>query len=385
MSEDVSSGRDAADLAYEFDLTLPQARHVTELLLHRVIPVLAPDAPAHLADAEVARALVELALGPFVDGGSVDRLAEVIEHAIDRGYDNAGVRYVQACIAEERGDAAEQRRLLELVLARDAGFGRASADLGFLAFVEGDVAQASRHLAAADDDPTLGSMVHTLTHYPTRRPEVGRNEPCTCGSGRKQKHCCVDPPRHPLEHRAYWLWDKAAVWLRRLPQHGALFGVACGLAGVDDPDDDEAAVTAALQHELTETVALLEAGLLRRFLDRLGHLLPSDERALAEQWLDVRNRVWHVEDTRPGYSLVLTEVGGGRTVVAGNGRVSRCTEPGEVVFGAVLPTGTGWYLPHHPACLAPPDGDAVAALVRADIDPVTVSATVFRGNHGATM
>ena len=24
----------------------------------------------------------------------------------------------------------------------------------------------------------------------TAKPKVGRNEPCTCGSGKKYKHCC---------------------------------------------------------------------------------------------------------------------------------------------------------------------------------------------------
>jgi SWIM/SEC-C metal-binding protein len=28
-------------------------------------------------------------------------------------------------------------------------------------------------------------------------PSVGRNDPCTCGSGRKYKHCCLRSPKPP--------------------------------------------------------------------------------------------------------------------------------------------------------------------------------------------
>ena len=175
------------------------------------------------------------------------------------------------------------------------------------------------------------------------------------------------------------------MWSRRLPQQGPLIDLAARLGGVQSWEDDDVVVADVLRCPVIESVSLLDAGQLRRFLDRIGCLLPGDERALAEQWTTVRHRAWQVEDTVPGSSLVLADLGDGATVEAVNGSVSRCTQPGELVFAAVVPTPTGWLLPCHPVGLTPGLADAVADLVAAGIDPLEVAATVVRGTQSATM
>ncbi len=73
------------------------------------------------------------------------------------------------------------------------------------------------------------------TVNPTIHPNLGRNDPCHCGSGRKYKHCCLDkdeaatraagaeaaetasteaqnttPPRQS-KHQTYQPWRKSAA------------------------------------------------------------------------------------------------------------------------------------------------------------------------------
>ena len=125
--------------------------------------------------------------------------------------------------------------------------------------------------------------------------------------------------------------------------------------------------------------------MLPGFLDRYGALLPDDEGVLAEEWIGVRQTVWRVEEAEPGWWLRMTDLASGAVVRAVNGSVSRCTSPGEVLFGAVVPSGDGWLLPEHPLCLVPDDGEALAELVRVGVEPMAVAATVVRGIQNATM
>lgn len=374
----------AADLAYDHDLTLRQGRQLSDLAVHSLDPSHAPDSPAHLADPAVAEAFVSAPLGLAADDASVAHLERFARRAVDRGLDTAGAWYALACVAEHRGALAAQRAHLERSLRRDPEFPPSLAALGFLAFVEGDARCAERLLrrsGEADDS----WMLHSLSHYPTPAATAGRNQRCPCGSGWKYKHCCAGAAVHPLHDRAFWLWDKADAWVMRLAQQGPLWNVVEELTGVAaDHEPDDGALHAVREVPM-RAVALLDGGLLVRFLDRCGGVLPEDERALAATWTNERHRVWRVVATEPGRWLRLSEVGGDRTVEVSDGAVSRCTQPGEVVYGAVLLTGGGWLLPSHPACLDPGDGEALAELVAAGIDPLAVAATVVRGIRSATM
>jgi hypothetical protein len=387
MSEEANREAHAADLAYAYDLSLPQARKLSDLAVNALDPTFAPGSPAHLADPDVAEAYVAAPLGCLASEESVALLDEVARRAIDCRFDTAGAWFARACVAEHRGDLAAQRAHLDASLARDAGFWPSLAAQGFLAFVEGDARRAGRLLAACQDE-RFAEFLHTLTHYPSPPPAAGRNQPCPCGSGKKHKHCCSGMAVHPLPLRASWLWDKAAAWLARLPQHAPVVEIAKEVAGVsegDEPFGPDDPLFEAMSAVPMRAVVLLEGGLLQRFVERLGSLLPDDERALAETWTTVRHRVWRVDDTTPGVSLVLTDLAGGGTLEAVNGSVSRCTAPGEVVYGAVVPTSDGWLLPCHPTCLAPGDGDSLAELLGAGVDPMAVAATLVRGIRSATM
>jgi hypothetical protein len=160
--------------------------------------------------------------------------------------------------------------------------------------------------------------------------------------------------------------------------------VARRLAG-DVERDDEAAIIPVVLEPGFEAVALLEGGLLDRFLTRCAGLLPEDEAELARRWLEVEHRVWVVDRTRPGSSLALTDLHRGDTIEAVNGPVSRCTSPGEVVFAATVPSGEGWFLPCHPIGLSAKGAEAVVAQIEHGLDPMVVAGSVMREHRRATM
>lgn len=376
-----SRERFAVELAYDHDLALPQARMLAELALHALDPTFAPESPRHLADPAVAEAYVSSPLGHHGTDESADRLDELAWNAIEGGADTAGAWYARALVAEWRGDVESQRSHLTASLVRDGSFGPSLAALGFLAFVEGDAGRAGR-LLVESGDPEVEGLLHTLSHYPPRSSKAGRNDPCPCGSGVKRKLCCPGGPPHPLEDRSVWLWEKAATWLHRVPQHHLLLDVAARLAGSDDFTED-GPITVALHHPLMESIALLDGGLLEVFLDRLGGLLPEDERDLAQRWTGARHDVWEVISTDPGRTLLLTDASGDVTVEAVNGSVSRCTSPGEIIYASVVPTGSGWFLPCHPECLTWEEEEDVLELIEDGRDPLAVSARVLRRGHGA--
>lgn len=47
---------------------------------------------------------------------------------------------------------------------------------------------------------------------PAKKRQVGRNDPCPCGSGRKYKHCCEAKQHSPTPGRRLLLWGVLAVF-----------------------------------------------------------------------------------------------------------------------------------------------------------------------------
>ena len=66
--------------------------------------------------------------------------------------------------------------------------------------------------------PPDHELVQLLEHFqPAPRPDIGRNQPCWCGSGRKYKVCHLHREQLPLAERAAWLYQKAGADLLEGP------------------------------------------------------------------------------------------------------------------------------------------------------------------------
>ena len=154
--------------------------------------------------------------------------------------------------------------------------------------------------------PADHELVQLLERFrPAPRPDLGRNQRCWCGSGRKYKVCHLNREQLPLEERAAWLYQKAGADLLDGPFAPLLVETAQARAqNWDFPD----ALTVAVQDGLVADAVLFEGGAFADFLDTRGFLLPEDERLLAEQWLLVERSVHEVLDVSRGQGFTLRDV-----------------------------------------------------------------------------
>jgi hypothetical protein len=96
------------------------------------------------------------------------------------------------CLAALTGDAA-----LAAILEKHQG---APSPEGVKQYMEGTLGQ---FYAEAEPGLLPDVPVNTLTSGTTMRravARIGRNEPCSCGSGKKYKHCCHDKDQERLHH-----------------------------------------------------------------------------------------------------------------------------------------------------------------------------------------
>lgn len=250
---------------------------------------------AALRDPEAVSALAERLVGGAQ--ASPDQLARFLDRMAGSGPDahGPGPAFLLLRLAEWRGDTAGHDAALDDATTSNE-IPAALVDAAWFASDRGDARAALALLRAAhvpNDDPDA----QLLARYTAAGPRlVGRNSPCWCGSTRKHKQCCLRLNGHDLASRAPWLYAKAVTFLQRPPQRPGLFTIAIAHAGVTTPDDAPARVIAAACDATVTDLCLAEGGTFERFVEKRGHLLPDDERALAESWRGARHRIWEVVD-----------------------------------------------------------------------------------------
>ena len=186
--------------------------------------------------------------------------------------------------------------------------------------------------AGPDDD-----LVVLLTHFrPVERTDVGRNEPCWCGSGRKYKVCHRNRETLPLAERAGWLYQKAASYLTEGPWRERALDVAEIRAA---HGGDEGAVWRALNEGLVGDLVLFEGGAFAEFVAERGVLLPDDERLLAEQWLLAERSVHEIESISPGAGFTARDVRTGDRAEVRERTASHSLEVGQLICARLVPAG----------------------------------------------
>src|SRR5690606_33104601 len=127
---------------------------------------------------------------------------------------------------------------------------------------------------------------------PRARRDVGRNEPCPCGSGKKYKACHLGREEAPLVDRAPWLYDKCMRYVRtRVP--AALDDVAEQIVA-----DQDHFYYDVVDSPIVADIVLHEHQVDQDFLRARGPLLPDDEQLLCAQWTLVDRGVFEVEEAR---------------------------------------------------------------------------------------
>ncbi len=331
-----------------------------------------------LADPGVALALVAETLGtadgwaPVALGVLADSLGEVLAPEPDPDV-VAALDWLRGRAYERLGRVEDQQEALDAARSVSPGWPPVLADLAHLASDRGHLGEALDLARAAKfpaDDPLMVLLTH-LAAVPVR--ELGRNQPCWCGSGRKYKVCHLGRETLPLEERAIWLYQKAGAYLDRGAWRELLLELATERS-IHLPGG----LLQGLQDPLVADVALVEGGGLAEFVQVRGSLLPDDERLLAEQWLLAERSVWEVEEVRYARGLRLRDLRSGERVEVRERTASRMLKPGQLLCCQVLPAGETWQLFGGAEPVTLRDRDELLALLDAGSEPVELVTALSR-------
>ena len=148
---------------------------------------------AELADPLLAELLLAETVGTGRAGATALGLfAEVMEPKVPRTA-RVAFRWLRAVALERIGDIDAAERELLAAESMDVDWPLPLFDLARIASDRGDVERGLALLrrAGAGPDHPLATLLEPYRAEP--RPDIGRNEPCWCGSGRKYKKCCGTP------------------------------------------------------------------------------------------------------------------------------------------------------------------------------------------------
>lgn len=331
---------------------------------------------AHLIDPLLAELLVAETVGMDRSGAAaLGLLAEVMEPAVPRSA-RVAWRWLRAVALERIGDIEQSERDLLAAESMNPDWPLPLVDLARIASDRGDVDRGLgllRRAGAGPDDPLVELL---RAHSVEPRADVGRNEPCWCGSGRKYKKCHLGRQQLTLAQRVRWLYAKAA-------QHAELSGWRELLAEVGyeryrHTHDLDEALDAGMADPLVMDVVLFEGGAFAEFLQVRGSLLPDDERLLAEQWLLVDRSVFEVETVNKGESVTLRDIRNGDVHEVRERTASRQLKAGQLICARVVPAGDSMQIFGGLEPIALHERDTLVDLLDSEPDPVELVAALSR-------
>jgi hypothetical protein len=303
-----------------------------------------------------AAVLAELAtMGPPTVAVRLGHWAGVITAAAGRP--SAGAAYLRAGGADAGGDAraAEAHLRDGLEVAPDH-----PACLGYLAELTADRGDAPGSLALLRraGRPLGPEVLGELEPFLVR--QVGRNEPCPCGSGRKFKVCCQrHPVPRPLLDRSRWLLVRAT---RRTARVDAL--VLQSLRQLFDASGDEFQAMA-----LAADMLLFSNRGLLRYLDSREGLLAEDEMACARSWLGQPLRLLDIGPAGPDGLVEAVDVRTGDRLTIAEPDLPALTGEGEALLARPLPVDGLWLLTSARVRVPRSSRDRALELVEDDLRP----------------
>ena len=169
---------------------------------------------AQLVDPLLAELLVAETVGADRGGAAALGLfAEMMEPRVPRAA-RVAWRWLRAVALERIGDIEEAERELLAAESMDPDWPLPLIDLARIACDRGDVERGLGLLRRAGAGPDHPLVVLLEAHRAEPRRDLGRNEPCWCGSGRKYKKCHLGREQLALAERVNWLYEKAAQYAR---------------------------------------------------------------------------------------------------------------------------------------------------------------------------
>ena len=321
-----------------------------------------------LADPLVTSAVYdETASGHRLQAAALGLFAESIEQLAPRPTRPA-LRWLRGKAHELCGDIDSAEAVFESGESLDPSWPLIPLSLSRYAGDRGDAERAISLLrrAGIPDDHELVQMLAKFR--PAPRVGLGRNERCWCGSGRKYKVCHLNREQQPLEERTAWLYQKAGSMLADgdfADQH-----FECALARAAYSTDPDALGQALNADPFPADVVLFEGGAFEEFLRLRGHLLPDDERLLAQQWLLIDRSLHEVLDVRSGVGMTMRDVRTGDVHDVREKSASRLVKVGEFYCGRIVPAGDGMQIFGGMEPVALGQVEDVLALLDDDPEPV---------------
>ena len=361
--------------AIEFGLDADQA-DLLEVLTDAVEPVADDSSAAVMDRGRVLAGLddPDVAEAAWLRWGDTDRLGTPLDPlvaALADGHDDdhRGATWLRARQRAWHADTDGAIELLES--ARDLGHRLVLADLAAIEADRSNPLAAQRLLVEAGIDVNIdlgtefdprtaesgfaAELAEEVAPFAAIRPRpmAGRNERCPCGSGKKYKQCHLGDELHPLHDRAGWLYVKLMRFLQvnvpNLPT-----AIADDIVeGVVDAD------LRAMVHEsyLPVDLALFEGGVAGWFLEAKRSLLPADEVALLDTWLEATRSAFEVVRSVPG-SMDVIDLATRRRLTVVDTVPDDPLETGWKIIGRLVPVGDehrayGGFLPVNDDMIAP--------------------------------
>lgn len=292
------------------------------------------DAVRLLADPDVAAALFDETVGDGVDGAAaLGVLVESLEPTAPRQV-RPMLRVLRAQCRERLGHILAAEADFTEALALDPQLAIALVNVARYAADRGDAVRALsllRRAGVPEDEPLIQELERFV---PVERTDVGRNDPCWCGSGRKYKRCHLGRVELGPHDRATWLYSKAVTFLNDGPHRemrAELAEIRSDHLG-GDPEE-------FLGDRAVIDVALFDGGVLHDFLDTRGVLLPDVEQLILAQWLTVERSVFEVEHVQRGRTVTVRDIRTGDRHDLADQALSRSVRKGDLACTRLLPVG----------------------------------------------
>lgn len=284
----------------------------------------------------VAAALAVETLGAGHEGAAaLGVFAETLEEQAPRSA-RPNLRWLRGRALERMGDVLDAETAYQEALAVDDSCQLALLDLARFASDRGDAERGLsllRRAGAPQDD----DLVVLLERFrPVERTDIGRNDRCWCGSGRKYKVCHRGREALPLEDRAAWLYHKAGDYVADGPWRTRVLDLAeIRSEHWSDPD----ALWQAVDDPIVVDALLFEGGVFEAFLEQRGALLPDDEQLLAQQWLLADRSVHEIEAVSPGVGFTARDLRTGDRLEVRERTASRTLRAGALICARLVPAG----------------------------------------------
>lgn len=292
------------------------------------------DSLPFLADPDVAEAVAVETMGAGTDGAAaLGMLAETFEARAPRSARPA-LRWLRGKALDRLGRVLEAEQAYADALALDPDWPSALFDLARIASDRGDAERGLSLLNRAGADPD-DNLVRLLQHFrPVGRTDIGRNQPCWCGSGRKYKQCHRNREQLPLDERAAWLYQKAGMYVSDGPWRAEVLELAAIRSR-----SGTTSLWQAINDPTIADVVLFEGGAFEAFLAERGPLLPDDERLLGEQWLLAERSLYEIEQVTPGSGFRARDLRTGDRVDVRERRGSTAVRKHMLVCARFVPAG----------------------------------------------